>query len=181
LGRPAVFVDRDGTLIADPGYLSDPGAVRLMPGAAAAIARLNRAGYPVILVTNQSGIGRGMYDEAAFQAVQRRVEALLADAGARVDATYFCPHAPDRDPPCDCRKPEPGLFLRAANEHGLDLSASYFIGDRARDVEPAARWGAVGILVGDEGAGEPPPGVVRAASLEAAVALVPGTAEVDVP
>lgn len=176
-----MFLDRDGTVIADPGYLSDPAGVRLMPGAAAAIARLNRAGYPVILVTNQSGIGRAMYDEAAFHAVHRRVEELLAGDGARLDAVYFCPHAPDRVPPCDCRKPAPGLFLRAAEEHELDLSASYFMGDRARDVEAAARWGAVGILIGEEHDEEAPPGALRAPSLEAAVRLVEGTTEVDVP
>ncbi|HEX7239268.1 MAG TPA: HAD-IIIA family hydrolase, partial [Longimicrobiaceae bacterium] len=103
--RPAVFLDRDGTVIHDAHYLADPEGVRLLPGAAEAVARLNRAGVPVVLVTNQSGIGRGLFSEADFRAVQDRVEALLAAGGARIDAVYHCPHAPDADPPCDCRKP----------------------------------------------------------------------------
>lgn len=177
--RPAVFVDRDGTVIADPGYLSDPGEVRLLPGAAEAIARLNRAGLPVILVTNQSGIGRDMYDEAAFQSVQRRVEALLAAEGARLDAVYHCPHAPDAIPGCDCRKPGPGLFLRAAADHALDLSASYFVGDRPRDVAPAARWGGVPILVHGSDESGAPEGTHRDSSLATAVDRILGLARVD--
>lgn len=178
-GRPAVFLDRDGTVIEDPGYLGDPAGVRLLPGAAAAIARLNRAGLPVILVTNQSGIGRGIYDEAAFRSVQRRLTELLEREGARLDAVYFCPHAPDRNPPCDCRKPALGLFRRAAAEHRIDLASSYFVGDRARDLAPAAEWGGTGILVGDEPGEHLPAGAAREPSIAAAVARVLETAEVD--
>ena len=174
-----MFVDRDGTVVADPGYLSEPADVRLLPGAAEAIARLNAAGLPGVMVTNQSGIGRGMYDEAAFRAVQRRVEELLAAEGARLDAVYHCPHAPDVAPPCDCRKPEPGLFIRAAGEHGLDLSASFFVGDRPRDVAPAARWGGVPIIV--HGSDEPgaPEGTHREPSMTAAVDRILRLARVD--
>ena len=179
MARTAVFLDRDGTVIADPGYLSDPGGVRLLRGAGEAIARLNRAGYAVILVTNQSGIGRGMYDEAAFHAVQSRLAELLAAEDARLDAVYFCPHAPDLSPPCDCRKPAPGLFLRAAEEHGLDLGASFFVGDRARDVQAAARWGATAILIDGPASSPPPRGALCEPSLEAAVDRILGVAEVD--
>jgi histidinol-phosphate phosphatase family protein len=146
--RPAVFLDRDGTVIADRHYLADPADVSLLPGAAEAIARLNRAGIPVLLVTNQSGIGRGYFSEADFRAVQERMLQLLAAEGARLDGVYHCPHAPDHQPPCDCRKPEPGLFHRAAAECSLDLARSWYIGDRVRDVAPATQLGGTAILVG---------------------------------
>lgn len=156
---PAVFLDRDGTVIVDRHYLADPAGVELTPGAAEAIARLNRAGRPVVLVTNQSGIGRGFFGVEEFEAVQRRLVELLAEQGARLDAVYHCPHAPDHEPACDCRKPAVGLFLRAAADHGLDLANSYFVGDRPRDVAAAGRFGGTGILVGGGGvdAEEPPP------------------------
>jgi len=169
----AVFLDRDGTLIRDRHYLADPEGVELVPGADVAIGRLNRAGVPVVLATNQSGIGRGLFGEPEFQAVQRRIAEMLDDAGARLDAVYHCPHAPGHAPPCDCRKPADGLFRRAARDLGLDLARCVFIGDRARDLAPAAAHGALAVLVpGDPPTGEPlPDGAVRADSLEAAVAL----------
>jgi len=145
--RAAAFLDRDGTIIHDAHYLADPDGVRLLPGAAAAIARLNAAGMPVVVVTNQSGIGRGYFTEGDFRAVQARVEALLAAGGARLDAVYHCPHAPDAEPACGCRKPGVELFVRAAAEHGLDLARSWYVGDRLRDVAPAERLGGRGILV----------------------------------
>lgn len=167
--RPGVFLDRDGTLIVDRHYLGDPAGVELLPGAGEAVARLNRAGLPALLVTNQSGIGRGMFTEADFRAVQRRLEEALAEHDARLDGVYHCPHAPDLAPPCRCRKPATGLFERAAAEHGVALGASYYVGDRARDVEPALRWGGTALLVG-EGAGESlPPEVEIHPSLAAAV------------
>lgn len=168
-GRTAVFLDRDGTVVEDPGYLGDPARVRLIPGAADAIARLNRAGRMVVLVTNQSGIGRGLYGEEDFRAVQRRIEELLARDGAKLDAVYHCPHSPDTSPACECRKPAPGLFLRAAEEHGIDLTRSVFVGDRVRDIAPAAQWGARGIMVGEHPGETPPSGMVREPDLTAAV------------
>lgn len=168
-GRPAIFLDRDGTVVEDPGYLGDPSRVRLIPGAAAAIARLNRAGRMVVLVTNQSGIGRGLYGEDDFQAVQRRIEELLALEGAKLDAVYYCPHSPDEAPACECRKPAPGLFIRAADEHGIDLSRSVFVGDRARDIVPATNWGARGIMVGAHEGEVAPAGMPRDPDLAAAV------------
>jgi formyltetrahydrofolate-dependent phosphoribosylglycinamide formyltransferase len=142
----AVFLDRDGTLIEDPGYLSDPAQVVLLPGAADAVRALNEAGIPVILVTNQSGIGRGFYSEGDFQAVQAELERQLAAHGARLDDVYFCPHDPDAEA-CACRKPGPALFRLAAREHGLRLHRCLFVGDRARDVVPGAELGASAILV----------------------------------
>ncbi|CAN5682041.1 HAD family hydrolase [soil metagenome] len=146
--RAAVFLDRDGTVMADRHYLGDPDGVELLPGAAEAILRLNRAALPVILVTNQSGIGRGLFTHADFQSVQSRLIELLAQKGARLDGVYHCPHAPDDALPCTCRKPRLGLFLQAAAEHEIDLRNSFFVGDRIRDVEPAAAFDAKGFLVG---------------------------------
>ncbi|HET8654409.1 MAG TPA: HAD family hydrolase [Longimicrobiaceae bacterium] len=173
MARVGVFLDRDGTIIFDRHYPADPDQVELLPGAAAAIARLNETGLPVFVVTNQSGIGRGMYTEADFRAVQARMEALLAEAGALVQGTYHCPHAPDRQPPCDCRKPAAGLFERAAAEHDLDLARSAFVGDRLRDVLPAVRFGGRGVFLRGPGtSGEPseaPAGVPEMSSLAEAV------------
>ena len=150
--RPAVFLDRDGTIVDDPGFLHRAADVRLLPGAAAAIARLNAAGWPVVVVTNQSGIARGLYDVAPYESVQRRLDELLEAAGARVDAIYFCPHHPDFTGPCDCRKPGTALFQRAAKDLHLDLTRSWFVGDRDSDVEPAKALGGRGILLGGSAA-----------------------------
>ena len=146
--RRAVFLDRDGTIIEDTGFLADPAAVRLLPGAAEAIARLNRADLPAILVTNQSGIARGLLDEAAYTRVARRLDELLSAGGARLDAQYHCPHHPDFTGPCECRKPGPLLYRRASADHGLELARSWGVGDRVRDVVPAERFGGHGLLVG---------------------------------
>jgi D-glycero-D-manno-heptose 1,7-bisphosphate phosphatase len=146
-----------------------------MPSAADAIARLNRHRIPVLLITNQSGIGRGLYTEADFRRVQQRVDSELAAQGARLDGVYHCPHAPDREPPCQCRKPAGGLFLQAAREHGIDLSRSFFLGDRARDLAPAAAFGGTPILVraGATGATEAlPPGSQVVETLKDGVLLV---------
>jgi len=145
--RAACFVDRDGTLMVDTHYPSDPDRVRLIPGAADALNACNTAGVPVIVVTNQSGISRGLLTEAQYQLVRARLESELARAGARVDATYHCPHWIDVTGPCDCRKPGLGMYRRAAVDHALDLSRSGYIGDRWRDVQPAVETGGVGVLV----------------------------------
>ncbi|HEX8452011.1 MAG TPA: HAD family hydrolase [Longimicrobium sp.] len=145
--KPPVFLDRDGTLIADRHYLSDPAGVELLPGAAEAVARLNGVGHPVFLVTNQSGIGRGYFTEAQYHAVHARLVELLNEAGARLDGEYHAPHAPADPDPEELRKPGAGMFLRAAREHGLELAGAYFVGDRLRDVAPAERFGGTAILV----------------------------------
>jgi histidinol-phosphate phosphatase family protein len=145
--RRAAFLDRDGTLIEDAHYLADPDRVVLLPGAADAVRRLTEAGWLAIVITNQSGIARGLVSEAQFAAVTRRLDELLAREGARLDATYHCPHLPEISGACDCRKPGVELHRRAAREHDIDLAASLYVGDRWRDVEPALRLGGHGVLV----------------------------------
>jgi D-glycero-D-manno-heptose 1,7-bisphosphate phosphatase len=177
--RPAVFVDRDGTIIREREYLADPAGVELLPGAAEGLAALTSAGFAVVIVTNQSGIARGYYDEAAYRAVQERVETELARRGAPVLASYHCPHHPDYTGPCDCRKPGDALFRLAAREHGLDLGASAFVGDRLRDVEPARSVGAVAVLVrtgyGDQEAGGAPEWVTVVTDLAEAAGTIIAT------
>lgn len=145
--RPALFIDRDGTIIADAHYLSDASRVVLLPTAVEAIRAANDADVPVIIVTNQSGIARGMITEAQYAATRDRTVALLAAQGAQVLATYHCPHWPDVSGPCDCRKPGLGMYRDAARDHGLALSRSAFIGDRWRDVQPALTAGGLGVFV----------------------------------
>ena len=143
----AVFLDRDGTIVEDPGFLHEPEKVTLLPGAAEAIRRLNEAGYHVIIVTNQSGIARGRYTVADYEAVQRRLGELLAAKGARIDAAYFCPHHPLLSGPCECRKPGVKLFREAQAAFDIDFSRSWWVGDRLSDVQPARLLGGEGILV----------------------------------
>lgn len=145
--RPAVFLDRDGTVIVEGEYLSDPDEVRLIPGALGALLRLQESGFALIMVTNQSGIARGFFSEEDYHRVAWRLETLLSEGGVVLDGTRFCPHHPDRTGPCTCRKPAAGMFVEAARTLGLDLSRSYFIGDRVRDLLPAGELGGVGILV----------------------------------
>jgi D-glycero-D-manno-heptose 1,7-bisphosphate phosphatase len=152
--RSGVFLDRDGTIIEDTGYIATPATVRLMPGAAHAIARLNRAGLPAIVVTNQSGIARGLFDEAAYLATVRRLDELLLRAGARLDAHYHCPHHPDFTGPCECRKPGPLLYRQAAADYQLHLARSWWVGDRPRDVLPAEQFQGQGVLLGEAGPDE---------------------------
>jgi len=143
----AVFLDRDGTIVEDPGFLHEPEKVTLLPGAAEAIRRLNEAGYRVVIVTNQSGIARGRYTVADYEAVQRRLGELLAAKGARIDAAYFCPHHPLLSGPCECRKPGLKLFRDAQAAFDIDFSRSWWVGDRLSDVQPARLLGGEGILV----------------------------------
>jgi D-glycero-D-manno-heptose 1,7-bisphosphate phosphatase len=146
-GHRAVFLDRDGTIVEDPGFLHEPGKVKLLPGAADAIRRLNEHGYLAITVSNQSGIGRGRYTVADYTAVQRRLAELLQAHGAHLDASYFCPHHPPVTGPCDCRKPGLKLFLEAEQALDIDLARSWWVGDRLSDVQPALALGGHGILV----------------------------------
>jgi D-glycero-D-manno-heptose 1,7-bisphosphate phosphatase len=145
--RPAAFLDRDGTIIRDTEYLRDPDQVELLPGAAAAIRRLNDAGWPVIVVTNQSGIARGLLTEQDYERVRMRVDKLIAEEGAKIDASYHCPHHPDLTGPCACRKPGTKLYSDAAAAHGLDTAASWYVGDRLRDVSPADHFGGRSIML----------------------------------
>ena len=139
----AVFIDRDGTLMKDVDYCGDPREVEVFQGAPEALRKLKERGYKIVIVTNQSGIGRGYFTEQAYRAVEKEV---ARQTGADlIDGTYFCPHAPAEE--CDCRKPAPGMVLRAANEHDLDLGQSFFIGDKDSDVECGRRAGTKTILV----------------------------------
>ena len=143
--RPAVFLDRDGTICEEMGYLNHIDRLKIFPYAAEAIRHLNEAQIPVVVITNQSGISRGIFPESLVQQIHKKMIAELASGGAWIDAIYFCPHK--KDDACDCRKPKPGLLDRAAREHGLDLHASWVVGDRYADVEMAHRVGARGTLV----------------------------------
>jgi D-glycero-D-manno-heptose 1,7-bisphosphate phosphatase len=152
LSRPAVFLDRDGTISEDVGYLNDVSQFRMFPFAAGAIRRLNDANLPVIVVTNQSGVGRGFFAESMVQTVHREMVQQLAAAGAHLTAIYYCPHTSEDE--CECRKPKPGMIRQAASEHGVDLARSFVVGDRYGDVELAQANGGQGVLVrtgyGDE-------------------------------
>lgn len=147
LRRRAVFLDRDGTLIVDQHYLMDPDLVEMMPQATNAVRRFNYALMPVIIVTNQSGIARGLLTEADYRAIRDRIDDLFEERSAFIDDHYHCPHHPDITGPCECRKPEIGLYEQAIVEHQLDAGGSVFIGDKFRDVLPAKAYGAMGILV----------------------------------
>ena len=150
--RPAVFMDRDGCLTEEVGYVNHPSRLRLLPRTAEAIARLNRAGVPAVMVTNQAGIARGYFSEETLQATHARLHEALAAAGARLDGAYTCTHHPSEGQPpyradCDCRKPRPGLLHQAAADLGLDLAASVMIGDKLSDVAAGHTVGAAGVLV----------------------------------
>jgi D-glycero-D-manno-heptose 1,7-bisphosphate phosphatase len=145
--RRAVFLDRDGTLIEAESYPSDPKRVVLLPRTAAALSDLRDAGFTLVVVTNQSGIARGLFSENEYHAVAKRLDDVLTEAGSPVDVTMYCPHHPDFGPACQCRKPATGMYRRAAAEFGLDLADSYYVGDRVRDVAPARELGGVGVLV----------------------------------
>lgn len=148
----AVFVDRDGTIIEEVGYLDRADRVRFFPWTIAAIRALNRAGLAVVMVSNQSGLARGFFSEDVLHDVHRRMAAMLAAGGARIDAYYYCPHHPDGKVPglgiaCDCRKPARGLVDRAVAELGVDPMRSFVAGDRWMDIGLARAVGAKGVLV----------------------------------
>jgi D-glycero-D-manno-heptose 1,7-bisphosphate phosphatase len=143
--RGAVFLDRDGTVTQEVGYLHDVDALALLPGSSGAIRRLNEAGIPVFLATNQSAVGRGYFPAEKVEAAHRRLTRLLDQEGACLDGIYWCPHAPEEA--CGCRKPAAGLVQAAAREHGIDLSQSYLVGDKVGDMACAGAVGAKGVLV----------------------------------
>jgi D-glycero-D-manno-heptose 1,7-bisphosphate phosphatase len=150
--RRAVFLDRDGTINVDVGYPRDFAQVTIFPWSATAIRRINAAGFAAVVVTNQSGVGRGFYSEAELQTLHRKMAAALAAQGARLDAFYYCPHYEFAAEPgyrggCACRKPAPEMAERAAGDLGLDLSSSYMIGDKVEDVQLGRAFGGSPILV----------------------------------
>ena len=143
----AVFLDRDGTIIEDVHFIKSPSQVKIIPGATDAIRRINDAGARVIVVTNQSGIARGLSTVSDYEAVREHYERVLSKAGARIDYSYYCPHHPDVDGPCKCRKPGTLLFEQAIGELSLAPARVAYIGDRWRDVAAAKKLGGRGILV----------------------------------
>lgn len=149
--RPAVFLDRDGTINEQMGYINHISRFQMLPGVAAAIRRLNEARIPVV-VTNQSGLARGYFPAELLVAVHEKMITLLAEQGAHVDGIYVCPHHPEAKKEeyrvnCECRKPKPGLLLQAAAEMGLDLAHSFVVGDRWSDLKTAKACGALPVLV----------------------------------
>lgn len=138
--RRFAALDRDGTIIVEKNYLSDPAGVELLPGAAAGLRRLRAAGWGLVVVSNQSGIGRGYFSEADYEKVTARLVALLRAEGVELDGIYHCPHAPGAG--CDCRKPRPGMLERAAREHGFRPEDCVVIGDKPADVELGRNAGA---------------------------------------
>lgn len=147
-----MFIDRDGTLTEEIGYVNHPRRLRLLPRSAEAIRRLNASGVAAVVVTNQAGIARGYFSEDVLHAVTAEMVAQLKEAGAQLDGMYVCTHHPSEgEPPyraaCDCRKPAPGLLTRAAADLGLDLAASTMVGDKASDLVPARAVGARSVLV----------------------------------
>ena len=174
MSTPYVFVDRDGTLVADRGYVHRIEDYQLLPGAAAGLRRLQEAGFGLAIVTNQSGIGRGRYSEADFQRFQRHLVADLAGQGVAIAASYHCPHRPDEG--CACRKPGTALLERARDELGADLSASWVIGDQPSDLELAQRAGCRAVYMlsgqGAERRADVPGDIASATDLVAAAALV---------
>ena len=178
--RRALFLDRDGTLLEHVAYLDDPAGVKLVPGAGAALAAARRAGFLLVVVSNQAGIARGLLGEEAMQAVHAAVEEQLGRSAVTIDRFYFCPHHPDFTGPCSCRKPEPGMLLEAAHDLGIDLGASFMIGDTVEDVQAGAEAGCRSILVrtgygaaqAESRRSELPAGSGQVADLAAAIAEI---------
>jgi D-glycero-D-manno-heptose 1,7-bisphosphate phosphatase len=146
--RKFALIDRDGTIIVDKVYLSDPGEIEFVPGALEGLKVLRDAGFALVLVTNQSGIARRYFDEATLERVHERLNAMLAAEGLRLEAIYHCPHGPNDG--CDCRKPAPGLVLRAMRELGFAPDEAVFLGDGVADMEAAAAAGVAGVRVAPE-------------------------------
>jgi heptosyltransferase-2 len=145
LDHITVFLDRDGTLNQDSGYITTPNGLILFPGVVGAIARLNRSGSRVVLITNQSGIARGLMTVDDLHMIHEKLEHELQEGGGWLDGIFFCSHHPDDI--CQCRKPNPGLIKQATQKLGLDMSPSYFIGDKVSDMELANAVGSIAVLV----------------------------------
>ncbi len=182
--RKAVFLDRDGTLIRNRHHGCDPDGIELLGGVPEGLGLLKRAGYALVVVTNQSGIARGLFTEGQLAVMHRRLGGLLEERGAGIDGWYYCPHHPEGVVPrysivCDCRKPRPGMVLRGCSELGIDPSASWLIGDILDDVEAGKRAGTRAILleVGTEGEPDRPervPDYVALSFLEAVGHILSG-------
>lgn len=147
----AIFMDRDGTINEEVGYLSRLEQLKLYPGASKAIRMINEAGMKAVVVTNQSGVARGFFTEAFVDTVHRRINEMLRTDGAHIDGFYYCPHHPDGQEPynkvCDCRKPATGLLVQASEELDINLTRSWIIGDTLKDIDAGKKAGVRGILV----------------------------------
>ena len=159
---PAVFLDRDGTINEECGHIKSPQDLVLLSGAAAAIRHLNESQYLTVIVTNQSVIARGECTEAGMEKIHNRLLSLIGEEGASIDRIYYCPHYPDQEIPggrqelkivCDCRKPKPGLIMRAAKDMNIDLNLSWMVGDMTSDIEAANRAGIRSILLSKQEGG----------------------------
>jgi D-glycero-D-manno-heptose 1,7-bisphosphate phosphatase len=175
--KRAIFLDRDGTINVEKNYLIDPAELVLLPGVGAALRRGHEAGYLLIVVTNQSGVARGYFTATAVEELHDHLQKELLSYGIQIDAFYFCPHHPEHGAgPCDCRKGAPGMLLQAAQEHQIDLSASWMIGDKRSDVEAGYKAGCRSVLVrtgyGEKEGEGLPPATLIADSLAAAVELI---------
>jgi D-glycero-D-manno-heptose 1,7-bisphosphate phosphatase len=152
VSRAAIFLDRDGTICEEVGYVNHLSRSRLLPGSLEAIRLINQAGLLAVVTTNQSGVARGYFSPDLVEAVHAQLLSSVSSGGARLDAIYHCPHHPSEGSSpwradCDCRKPRPGMILRAAREHAIDLSGSYVVGDSVVDIEAGAAAGLPGVLV----------------------------------
>ncbi len=148
----AVFLDRDGTLIEDPGSISSPDQIKFIPGAIEAVKQLNEAGYKVVIISNQAGIARGLLSENMLQTIDKIVHREVLSGGGHIDASYYCPHHPEHGvypykQDCECRKPHPGLIKRAVRDRQLELDGSFMIGDKSSDIETGRRAGVKTIFV----------------------------------
>ncbi len=174
--RRAAFLDRDGTLIHERDYLSDPEGVELIPGTVDGLRALRDAGLALVVVTNQSGIARGLYSEEDYHRVAARLDQILERHGVLPDLTLFCPHHPGHSGPCPCRKPDTGMHERAVRELGLDPARSFFVGDKLADVEAGRRMGGQGVLVltgyGPEFRADVPDGTWVAEDLDHAARMI---------
>jgi D-glycero-D-manno-heptose 1,7-bisphosphate phosphatase len=168
----AVFMDRDGVLIEDKGYVHRIRDVVLLPGVPEALKKLKEAGFLLIIASNQSGVGRGYFPESDMWEVDEHLRKALLREGVKIDYSYYCPHAPDQG--CDCRKPKPGMLLQAAKEHGIALSESWMVGDKESDMEAGKAAGCMTALVG--GAAPSDYGAdIRAKDLPSALRLMLGS------
>ncbi|OGB87488.1 hypothetical protein A3H38_02985 [candidate division WOR-1 bacterium RIFCSPLOWO2_02_FULL_46_20] len=148
----AVFLDRDGTIVEDVGYLNSPQQLQFIPGSIEAIKKLNEAGYKVVVITNQAGVAKGLISEDMLQTIDKTLQKFILSGGAYLDGLYYCPHHPEHGlypykQDCQCRKPKPGLFKKAEKDLNIDLARSWMIGDKATDVEAGQRAGTKTVFV----------------------------------
>ena len=170
--QPAVFLDRDGVLVEDVGFLRRPGDLRILPGAVEALRSL-AARFRLVVVTNQSGIARGYFSENDLLTIHQELARRLAGQGAAIDAYYYCPHLPGGgvlayDVECQCRKPKPGMLLGASRDLGISLDRSYMVGDKPRDILAGSAAGTTGVIIGETADDCPAPVMVAGSLLEAA-------------